>query len=81
MSLPEEDRNVDYIVNDAGTYQALEIDGEIGHKTQSAQEKDDLRDVFVNEALEWLNIKPIKRIAWDRLETQEMTDRTITELI
>lgn len=81
VSLPQEDRNVDFIIDNYGTYQALEVDGEIGHKSQSAQEKDAMRDIFVNEALEWLNIKPIVRIAWDKLETQELTDRTIMELI
>ena len=81
VSLPHEDRFVDFIVNDTGTWQALEIDGEIGHKTQSQKEKDEMRDVFVNEALKWEGIEPIIRIGWEKLETQELTDRAIQEIL
>ena len=81
VSLPHEDRFVDFIVNDIGTWQALEIDGEIGHKTQSQKEKDEMRDVFVNEALKWEGIEPIIRIGWEKLETQELTDRAIREIL
>lgn len=81
VGLPNEDKIVDFISDINGSWQAFEIDGEIGHKTQEQQEYDDLRDVFVNEALEWQDILPIERIKWDKLETQEMCDRTFREYL
>ncbi len=71
VSVPGEDKEIDFLVDRGGQFQAVEVDGEIGHKTSSQQGKDQLREILLNEALERQNILPIMRVPWWQLDTQD----------
>ena len=71
VSIPGEDKEVDFLVDQGGQFRAVEIDGEFGHKTASQKGKDQLREILLNETLGRNNILPIIRVPWTQLETQE----------
>ena len=77
-SLPGEQRLLDFIVR---RDQPLEPDGYISHYRKAGQRADDLiRDLFLNEAFRYMGLKPIIHIKYTKLDSQEMTDRTVREL-
>ena len=60
---------------------AVEIDGEIGHKTEGQQARDIVREILVNEQIKKAGIRPTVRIPWTKLLDQETANRTVQELL
>ena len=58
-TLPGQEKQVDFLVD--GRY-ADEVDGEIGHKTESQKNKDLIRDIQINNVLQQYGVNPIRRI-------------------
>jgi hypothetical protein len=81
VSIPGEQRVVDFIVDVGGIYQAFEIDGEFAHKTLEKKEEDMMREIVVNEALGYSNILPIVRVSWELLQSQAEADYNVRRLI
>jgi hypothetical protein len=67
---PAPANQIDFLVYVGLTY-AVEIDGEFTHKGASKRMQDEVRDIFVNEALKKKNIQPIQRVKYYDLLTQE----------
>ena len=61
--------------------QPVEIDGEFAHKTAAQKEKDRLRDALLNAFLAKQGFRPIIRVPYTKLRTQEMSDRTYREIM
>ena len=80
VSIPGEDKEIDFLIGDA-VRTAVEIDGEIGHKTEGQQARDIVREILVNEQLKKAGIRPTVRIPWTKLLDQETANRTVQELL
>ena len=59
FSLPNESRKIDFIVDDAGTFIALEPGASFLHGTPSQKERDRARQQIINPILELLGIIPL----------------------
>jgi hypothetical protein len=59
--------------------QPIQIDGEIGHNTKAEQDEDAVKDAILNEELKGY-AAPVIRVKWDKLQSQEDTDRTYAEI-
>ena len=81
VTVPGNANVVDFLVDHNGVWLAFEIDGQIGHMTTTQKNDDVLRDVLVNDALMRIGVGPITRIPWTKLETQELADRTLAEVL
>jgi very-short-patch-repair endonuclease len=78
ISIPHEEKEVDFILDNI---QPVEVDGEIGHKTIAQKENDSERDALLNTEFMRMGMLPIIRIPGWRLDTQELADNTVRELI
>jgi hypothetical protein len=81
ITLPNRDNKVDFLIEFGGVWSAVEIDGEIGHKTLAQKENGLIRDIFVNEELAKSGIRPIVRVPWHNLENQEAANRAAREVV
>ena len=78
VSLPGEKKVVDFLIHDLGI--PLEVDGEIGHKTQAQQGNDTVRDLLLNPVLARDGFSEIVHLPWWKLDTQEETNVAVREL-
>lgn len=75
LSRPDDGRNVDFIVDGV---QPVEPDGFIGHyRTISQKGNDYVRELQLNEAFRKMGLRPLIRVPYFKLQTQEMTDRWV----
>lgn len=75
-TLPGKGKQVDFLVD--GIW-ADEIDGEIGHKTDSQKSLDVQRDILISENLHALGINEVRRIDAERFLDQNRVDNMIRE--
>ena len=78
FSLPGEDKVVDFL--DHTNRLAIEVDGQIGHRTASQKGKTVVRDTVLNPLLNQMGYSTLKHIEWWKMTTQELTDRAQREL-
>lgn len=74
LSTPGRKNQIDFLVNISEVWHAIEIDGEFAHKTNSKKLQDQQRDIFVNEQLKKENIKPIQRVMYTDLMSQNQAN-------
>lgn len=79
VSIPGEDKSVDFLVFRGLTY-PVEIDGEIGHKTEAQKAEDAIKETLLNEIFGYQGVQPLMRVAWYDLENQDMADQIVKEL-
>ena len=78
FSLPWQQKEVDFVVRGN---QPVEPDGQISHYMKKGQRADDMvRDLYLNDAFRKMGWYPIIHIKYTKLDTQDMTDRTVREL-
>ena len=78
-SVPGQENIVDFVVY-YDIPQPLEVDGEYAHKSAGQKEKDRMRDALIDEALQLMGFQLIKRIAGDKLLTQQMALDLVDDL-
>ncbi len=75
-TLPGKGKQVDFLVD--GVW-ADEIDGEIGHKTESQRLLDAQRDILISENLHALGINNVRRIDAERFLDQKRVNNMVRE--
>ena len=76
-SLPGQGKKIDFIVDNL---YADEIDGEIGHKTESQKAEADQRDILLSEALHKMGLYDIRRVDAEKFTGDKAVDDLIREM-
>ena len=72
---------IDFVVTLGALVYPFQIDGEYAHKGISKRMDDNRKDVLVNQYMQRYGAKPVMRIDGEKLQTQEMADQLVKELI
>ena len=75
-----EEKRVDFMI-DLGVMQPVEVDGYIGHSTAAQQGYDQVREILLNAEFRKRGVRPLKRVKWWQVETQEMADAIARDII
>ncbi|MBN2045438.1 MAG: hypothetical protein JW757_10495 [Anaerolineales bacterium] len=79
VSIPEEDKVVDFVIHQGRSY-PVDIDGEIGHKTEAQKASDQVREVLLNEIFSRRGMALLQRVSWPELQTQELADAVVKRM-
>jgi len=80
LSLPGEEKTIDFIVYDGGVPFPIETGSWFVHGQPSQIERDKTRDQILNEVLKSRGFMPIERIAFDEPSSLEKARRIVKEL-
>ena len=78
VSLPGEKKIIDFLIHDLAL--PVEVDGEIGHKTQAQKGNDVVRDLMLNPVLRKEGFSEIVHVPYWKLETQDLSNATVRAL-
>lgn len=72
---------VDFVVQVGPQIYVFQVDGEYAHKGESKKADDARKDALVNEYYRQYGAQPVKRINGELLQSQEMANKIVKELI